>query len=97
MNSGVVLSTPVPDEAALPEGEVQGWITQALQEAANMGVRGKAITPFLLARVQTLSEGRSLVANQALVMNNARVGARLARALHELQNKPAPAKSPAQG
>ena len=97
LGSGVVLSTPVPAEAALPEDEVHGWITQALQEATDKGVRGKAITPFLLARVQALSEGRSLVANQALVMHNARVGARLARALHDLQRTPEPEKSRAQG
>lgn len=82
LNSGVVLSTPVPHADALPQDEVQTWIDQALHEAQAQGIRGKAITPFLLARIQNLSQGRSLAANKALVLNNALVGARLATALN---------------
>jgi pseudouridine-5'-phosphate glycosidase len=81
LNSGVVLSTPVPHADALPQDEVQTWIDQALHEAQAQEIRGKAITPFLLARIQNLSQGRSLAANKALVLNNALVGARLATAL----------------
>ena len=81
LHSGVVLSTPVPHAHALPPDEVQNWIDQALHDARAQGIRGKAITPFLLARIQGLSQGRSLAANKALVLNNAQVGARLAVAL----------------
>ncbi|MCC6250082.1 MAG: pseudouridine-5'-phosphate glycosidase [Rubrivivax sp.] len=78
---GVLLSTPVPEAAALPRAVVDGWIEQALHDAAAQGITGKAVTPFLLARIAELSGGRSLEANIALVKHNAEVGARLAAAL----------------
>jgi pseudouridine-5'-phosphate glycosidase len=56
-------------------------ITQAARDADQAGVQGKALTPYLLARVSELTEGRSQAANLALLENNARVGAALARAL----------------
>ena len=78
---GVLLSTPVPEADALPRAEVDAWIAAALADAAREGVTGKAVTPYLLARIVQLSEGRSLAANIALVRHNAEVGARLAVAL----------------
>lgn len=83
--SGVVISTPVPEPHALPRQEVDGWIDQALAEAHAQRIVGKAITPFLLARIKALSQGRSLQTNQALVLNNARVGAELAVALQGIR------------
>ncbi|HZN47903.1 MAG TPA: pseudouridine-5'-phosphate glycosidase, partial [Ramlibacter sp.] len=82
---GVVLSTPVPEAAALPREEIDGWTQQALAEARDQGISGKAVTPFLLARIQALSQGRSLATNIALVKHNAEVGARLAVALAQTQ------------
>lgn len=78
---GVVLSTPVPQGTAMPEGEIAAIIESALAQAQAQGVAGKALTPFLLARIQALTGGRSLRTNIALVKNNARVGAQLAVAL----------------
>jgi pseudouridine-5'-phosphate glycosidase len=78
---GVVLSTPVPEAAAMPRGEIDALIAQALAEAKAQGIAGKAVTPFLLARIQALTGGRSLATNIALVKHNAEVGARLALAL----------------
>ncbi len=78
---GVVLSTPVPEGAALPREEIDAITQQALAEAAAQGITGKAVTPFLLARIQALTGGRSLATNIALVQHNADVGARLALAL----------------
>lgn len=78
---GVLLSTPVPEADALPRAEVDTWIDAALADAAHEGVTGKAVTPYLLARIVHLSGGRSLAANIALVKHNAEVGARLALAL----------------
>ncbi len=78
---GVLLSTPVPQADALPRDTVDGWIGQALADAAAQGVSGKAVTPYLLARIERLSGGRSLAANIALVKHNAEVGAQLAVAL----------------
>ncbi|WP_409269402.1 pseudouridine-5'-phosphate glycosidase [Massilia sp. BHUDP2] len=79
---GVVVSNPVPAEAAMPSEEIDAIIRQALGEAEAQGVKGKAVTPFLLARIKELTKGRSLATNIALVKHNALVGARLAVALN---------------
>jgi pseudouridine-5'-phosphate glycosidase len=78
---GVVLSTPVPEPAAMPREEIDAITEQALAEAAAQGIAGKAVTPFLLGRIKALTGGRSLATNIALVKHNAEVGARLALAL----------------
>ncbi|WP_288380369.1 pseudouridine-5'-phosphate glycosidase [uncultured Massilia sp.] len=78
---GVVVSNPVPAEHAMPGEEIDAIIAQALGEADSQGVKGKAVTPFLLARIKELTQGRSLATNIALVKHNALVGARLAAAL----------------
>ena len=78
---GVVLSTPVPEAAAMPRAEIDAITQQALADARAQGIAGKAVTPFLLARIKALTGGRSLATNIALVKHNAEVGARLALAL----------------
>jgi pseudouridine-5'-phosphate glycosidase len=78
---GVVLSTPVPEAAAMTWEEVDALTQRALAEAKVQGITGKGLTPFLLARIKVLTSGRSLGANVALVKHNAEVGARLALAL----------------
>jgi len=82
LTGGVVVSNPVPAESAMKNEEIGGIIAQALREADQQGVKGKAVTPFLLARIKDLTGGRSLATNIALVKHNALVGARLAVALH---------------
>ncbi|MDT8999947.1 pseudouridine-5'-phosphate glycosidase [Paucibacter sp. APW11] len=82
---GVVISNPVPAQQAMPRAEIDAITAQALQEAAAQGISGKAVTPFLLARIKALTGGRSLATNIALVKHNALAGARLACAL---QHKP---------
>lgn len=89
LEGGVVLSTPVPEADAMPREQVDRFIAQALEQAKQQGVTGKAVTPFLLARIADLSGGRSLATNIALVLHNAEVGARLAVAL--ARRAPAPA------
>lgn len=81
LGGGVVVSNPVPAQAAMPREEIDGITAQALAEADAQGITGKAITPFLLARIKALTGGRSLATNIALVKHNAVAGARLARAL----------------
>jgi len=83
LDGGVVVSAPVPADEAMPKEEIDAITLRALQEAEQNGVTGKKVTPFLLARIKSLTEGRSLKTNIALVKNNARVGAALARALQE--------------
>ncbi len=82
LEGGVVVSNPVPAQAAMPKDEIDRITQQALLEADQQGVTGKKVTPFLLARIKELTEGRSLATNIALVEHNALVGARLAVALN---------------
>jgi len=82
LDGGVVVSNPVPAASAMPKEEIDRITEQALKEAEQQGVTGKLVTPFLLARIKELTEGRSLATNIALVKHNALVGARLAVALN---------------
>ena len=84
LHGGVVVSNPVPEQAAMPKGEIDAITEQALLDADAAGIHGKAVTPFLLGRIKQLTGGRSLDTNIALVKHNARVGAALASALHAL-------------
>ncbi|MBM7707402.1 pseudouridine-5'-phosphate glycosidase [Chryseomicrobium aureum] len=80
LQGGAVIANPIPDESSLDEKEITAIIEDALQQAEAQGVKGKDVTPFLLGKVKELTEGKSLEANIALVMNNARVGAEIAKA-----------------
>jgi pseudouridylate synthase len=80
LEGAILVVVPPPMEAALPAGQVEQEIRQALLEAAQQNIRGTAVTPFLLARVGELSHGSSLQANLALLKNNARIGAQIAKA-----------------
>jgi pseudouridine-5'-phosphate glycosidase len=84
LQGGVVVSNPVPEVSSMQNAEIDGIIEQALNEAGQQGVKGKAVTPFLLARIKELTGGRSLATNIALVKHNALVGARLAVALNAI-------------
>ncbi|MFZ6688117.1 pseudouridine-5'-phosphate glycosidase [Undibacterium sp. SXout11W] len=83
LRGGVIVANPVPESEAMPKDEIDGITAQALQEATQQGIAGKAVTPFLLSRIKELTGGRSLATNIALVKNNAKVGGRLALALHK--------------
>jgi pseudouridine-5'-phosphate glycosidase len=78
---GVVVVNPIPAEYELPHAEIDSVIERALADAASQGVRGKAVTPFLLARIHELTGGRSEEANKQLVYNNVRLASRIACAL----------------
>lgn len=78
---GVVVANPIPQAHALDADTVAEWITAAMEAAEREGVTGKAVTPFLLAKIEELSGGASLEANIQLMLNNARVGAEIAVAL----------------
>jgi pseudouridine-5'-phosphate glycosidase len=81
LRGGMVIANPVPAAYALPADVMNAAIHRALGEAATSGITGKAITPFLLARVNELTGGDSLAANIELVLNNARLAAAIAAAL----------------
>lgn len=80
-HTGVLLAVPIPEADELDRDRHDAALTAALQEAAAAGVRGAAVTPFVLERVGRATEGGSVPANLALAENNARVAAEVARAL----------------
>jgi len=75
---GIVVANPIPAAAEIPAGEIAPAIEAALERAEEQNIRGKDVTPFLLAEIGRVTEGRSLAANIALVKNNARVAADIA-------------------
>ncbi len=84
--AALLVCVPVPEADELPADEAETAIAQAVEEAEAAGVSGKALTPFLLARLVELTSGRARRANETLLLNNARVAARIARALKEATN-----------
>jgi pseudouridine-5'-phosphate glycosidase len=72
---------PIPEEYAVAPEDIEPAIQQALQMAEAQNIRGKAITPFLLQHVSELTGGESQKANIALLENNARAAAQIAKAL----------------
>lgn len=81
LTGGVLVTNPIDDEHALDPVEIERIITLAVTEARERGVRGKAITPYLLSRIHELTGGASEVANKALVWSNVRLAASIASAL----------------
>lgn len=78
---GMLVANPVPEEDEIPAGEMRRHIEDALADADENGIGGKAVTPYLLSRILELTGGRSLAANIALVRSNARVAAQIAVAI----------------
>ena len=81
LEGGAVIGNPPEADKALAREAIEGAIDDALAEAQEQGIHGRDVTPFLLARVTQLTEGKSLEANIALVRNNARLGAKIAVAM----------------
>ena len=81
LKSGIVIANPIPEEYALSRTYVNRIVDKAILEATKKGIKGKKLTPYLLSRINELSEGKCLRANIELVKNNARVGAKIATAI----------------
>lgn len=79
LRGGMLIACPIPQEDEIPYEKMDVVIKEALKECEEQGVKGKRITPFLLSKVKDLTEGSSLEANIKLVLNNARIGAKIAR------------------
>jgi pseudouridylate synthase len=79
IDGGLVVANPIPVEDEIPAAEIGGIIEQALADMDALGIRGKDATPYLLGRIVEITSGASLTANIALVRNNARLGAAIAR------------------
>lgn len=81
LGGGMLVANPVPEEDEIPADIMAAHINAAQEECAKKGVTGKAVTPYLLQRIYELTDGASLKTNIALVENNARLAARIAREL----------------
>ncbi len=81
LGSGVLMCTPVPEADALPDDVTRAAVAQAIREAGHTGISGPELTPWLLARIAALTDGASIAANTALILNDARVAGELAVAL----------------
>lgn len=87
LNGGMVIANPIPAEYALDPVQIGNYIDQATAEAQDLGISGKKVTPYLLQRIFELSNGASLSSNVELVLNNVRLGAKIAIANSSLQSK----------
>lgn len=76
--SGMLIANPIPVEHEIPSVVLEAWVHQALLSIREQGIHGKQITPFLLDYLHRHSNGRTVQANIALVLNNARLAAQLA-------------------
>ncbi|MBI5353877.1 MAG: pseudouridine-5'-phosphate glycosidase [Chloroflexi bacterium] len=77
MRSAILVTNPVPETEAIPKSEMEPMILKASAEAIVQGIHGQKLTPFLLSRISQLTEGRSLRTNLALLLNNARLAAKI--------------------
>ncbi len=87
LHSAVLVTNPVPETEAISKSEMEPYIEQANREARAQGIHGKALTPFLLPRISELTGGKSMRANLALLLNNARLAAQIARVLYTKENR----------
>lgn len=85
LTGGVLVSNPCPEEMALPNEYIEKAIDKAVKEAEEQKITGKAVTPFLLSRIATITGGESLETNMALVKNNARLAAKIALSYSKLR------------
>jgi len=81
LGSGVLVCTPVPESDALPDDVTRAAVEQAIREAEHTRITGPELTPWLLARIAAITDGASVAANRALIVNDAHVAGELAAAL----------------
>lgn len=86
LSGGTVIAIPIPEEHQLDKGYIDEIINEAISDAENKGIKGKNITPFLLASIVEKTDGKSLEANIKLVYNNADVGSRIAVELNKISD-----------
>ena len=85
LKGAMLLTNPIPEEYSMDPELINGGIEAAVKECENLGIKGKAITPYLLKRINELTKGKSLSSNIQLVYNNARVAAKIAKSYCEQQ------------
>ncbi len=79
LSGGMLVTNPIPEEYSMDKNIIDATIAKAVQEAEAQGIKGKETTPFLLDKIQKLTGGESLASNIALVFNNAKLGAEIAK------------------
>lgn len=84
LNGGIVIANPIPEEFAMDFDTITNAINNAVKEAEEKGIKGKASTPFLLSKVKDITKGKSLDSNIQLVFNNAKLASNIAKELTEL-------------
>ncbi|MCO6491819.1 MAG: pseudouridine-5'-phosphate glycosidase [Phaeodactylibacter sp.] len=90
LDGGLLVANPIPEAEAIPKADIEEVISHALAEVETKAIKGKALTPFLLAKIESLTEGRSLQANIRLILNNAALAAAIAVAYANLLPKGKP-------
>ncbi len=86
LNGGMLVVNPIPDKYSMDRHYIDKNIDRAIAEAEELGITGKQLTPFLLDKIQRLTEGKSLAANIQLVYNNVRLACDIAAELCALRN-----------
>ena len=87
LKGGVLVTNPIPEEYAMDFDVINKAIDEAIADSVKDGIKGKATTPYLLAKVKDLTGGDSLASNIQLVFNNARLAAQTAAAFCKMQNE----------
>ncbi|HNQ43962.1 MAG TPA: pseudouridine-5'-phosphate glycosidase, partial [Candidatus Cloacimonadota bacterium] len=77
--TGLLIVNPIPEESEIKHETIEPVIANAIQEAESRGIKGKETTPYLLSTLAKMTQGASIVANLALLKNNVRLGAMIAR------------------
>jgi len=85
LRGGMLVTNPIPEEFSMDHDVINAAIEKAVAEAEEQGIHGKATTPFLLAKIKDLTGGSSLDSNIQLVYNNARLAAKTACELSNLE------------
>ena len=81
LRGAILLTVPVPVDFEIEREELENILSESLKLAGEKNIGGKEITPFLLAQMSSMSAGKTLAANIALLENNAKIAAQLARAI----------------
>ncbi len=81
LNGGVLIANPIPEEFAMDKNKINFAIEEALRIADERKIKGKDVTPFLLSKIENITQGASLASNIKLVLNNAKLAAEISRYL----------------
>ena len=87
LDGGVLICDPIPEEYSLAPEYINKEIDKAIEEMESLGIKGKDETPFLLSKIVELTGGKSLETNIKLILNNAKLGAEIAKKYSELRGK----------